>query len=72
MCSPRETSPGHGRAEQGVHAVGDQRDGLTPQPLLDQHAARREVAACHQYLELLKVRNHLPIVYEWSFSLVLQ
>ena len=39
------------RAEQGAQAVGDQKDGLTPQPLPDQLAARREVRVHHHHQE---------------------
>ena len=43
---PEEASPRSG-PEQGVHAVRDPMDGLTPLPLPDQHPAPREVAAQH-------------------------
>ena len=52
MCCSREAkAQGPGRAELGAHAVGDQKDGLTPQPLPDQLAARREVRVHHHRQE---------------------
>ena len=48
----RSKPQGPWRAEQGAHAVGgDQKDGLTPQPLPDQLAARREVRVHHHHQE---------------------
>ena len=47
----RSKPRGPRRAEQGAQAVGDQKDGLTPQPLPDQLAARREVRVHHHHQE---------------------
>ena len=48
----RSKPQGPWRAEQGAHAVGgDQKDGLTPQLLPDQLAARREVRVHHHHQE---------------------
>ena len=47
----RSKPQGPRRAEQGAHAGGDQKDGLTPQPLPVQLAARREVRVHHHHQE---------------------
>ena len=47
----RSRPQGPRRAEQGAHAVGEQKDGLTLQPLPDQLAARREVRVNHHHQE---------------------
>ena len=71
---PEEASPRSG-PEQGVHAVRDPMDGLTPLLLPDQHPAPREVAAQHnqeggaQCGKMAKsVKNHPPLeVFCYAF-----